>query len=241
MKKESYYTVFQILLLWILGAQLPTLCQSQDHAQLYVSPSGNDADPGTFEQPMATLQGAKDKIRSLKASGNLPQGGITVYLREGTYVMQETVVFGPEDGGTQQAPIIYRNYEDEEVRLSGGVEIPQKVIQEVSDPKIIQRLPQTARNKVWMADLKALGITDYGQLYQHGFSLPIRPAPMELFMQGKPQTLARWLMRDPIPAKMIFPTKAVFLNTITIEQAGGKRLMISGYMVFFRMGMQMIT
>jgi len=40
--------------------------------------------------------------------------------------------------------------------------------------------------------LKALGITDFGQLTRRGFGEPVRQAHMELFFDDRPMTLARW-------------------------------------------------
>jgi len=165
---------------------------AQSFKELFVSPTGNDANAGTLASPLATLEGAKNKIRQWKASGQIAANGITVYFREGTYPITETVAFNAEDAGTSQVPILYRNYENEAVSFSGGVEVPADALQKVTDADILQRLPPAAQNQVWMTDLKSLGITDYGQLKQHGFSQSIRPAPMELFVNGKTQTLARW-------------------------------------------------
>ena len=61
-------------------------------AQFYVSPSGNDqwsgrlAAParGGSDGPFATLEAARDAVRALKRSG-LPEGGVTVWIRAGTY------------------------------------------------------------------------------------------------------------------------------------------------------------
>ncbi|MEI6503105.1 MAG: hypothetical protein WCP21_19010, partial [Armatimonadota bacterium] len=47
---------------------------------LYVAPSGNDANPGTAQQPLATLQRARDLVRELRQKGNLPAGGVRVIL-----------------------------------------------------------------------------------------------------------------------------------------------------------------
>ena len=41
-------------------------------------------------------------------------------------------------------------------------------------------------------DLKALGITDFGQMRSRGFGRPPTPAHCELFFGGRPMTLARW-------------------------------------------------
>jgi hypothetical protein len=47
-----------ILLAWLAGSTASAL-------DLYVAPSGNDANPGTQDQPFATLTGARDAIRQL--------------------------------------------------------------------------------------------------------------------------------------------------------------------------------
>src|SRR5437899_1217929 len=41
-------------------------------------------------------------------------------------------------------------------------------------------------------DLRALGITNYGEMKSRGFSRPTTPAHCELFFAGRPMTLARW-------------------------------------------------
>jgi len=49
--------------------------------QVYVSPGGSDANPGTIEKPLATLAAARDALRAIKAGSGLPAGGATVWLR----------------------------------------------------------------------------------------------------------------------------------------------------------------
>ena len=57
----------------------------------YVSPQGNDANPGTKELPLASLNGAKNYVRKIKSSTS---GAITVWFRGVDYYLDETVVFG---------------------------------------------------------------------------------------------------------------------------------------------------
>ena len=40
---------------------------------LYVSPGGSDTNPGTADQPLATLAGARGAIRTVKAQGPLTE------------------------------------------------------------------------------------------------------------------------------------------------------------------------
>ena len=62
----------------------------------------------------------------------------------------------------------------------------------VTDPAILARLPEAARPHVVQVNLKALGITDYGEMRSRGFGRALTPAHCELFYGGHPMTLARW-------------------------------------------------
>ena len=63
---------------------------------LYVSPSGDDSAVGTLSAPLRTLEGARDAVRELRRDGD-PEGGITVYLREGVYYQPQTLELTEED------------------------------------------------------------------------------------------------------------------------------------------------
>ncbi len=107
----------------VLGAGLfLTGCSGpgEERKILYVSPSGNDGDPGTLERPFATLERARDEIRSVKRAGRLPEGGLTVFLREGRYFREETFDLRPEDSGEERAPVIYAAYPGERPVVLGG-------------------------------------------------------------------------------------------------------------------------
>jgi hypothetical protein len=88
-------------------------------ADLYISPTGNDAAAGTITAPLATLAAARDKADQLKG-GNTP---VTVYLRGGTYYLAAPLVFGAANSGTETAPIIYTAYGIEKPVISGGIKI----------------------------------------------------------------------------------------------------------------------
>jgi hypothetical protein len=88
-------------------------------ADIYVSPTGNDAAAGTSDAPLATLAAARDKADQLKA-GNTP---VTVYLHGGTYYLTAPVVFGPANSGTATAPIVYTAVAGEKPIISGGIKV----------------------------------------------------------------------------------------------------------------------
>ncbi|WP_146526527.1 right-handed parallel beta-helix repeat-containing protein [Novipirellula artificiosorum] len=123
-------------------------------ADFYVSPDGSDnwsgtlADPsrGENDGPFATLARARDAVRQLKKSKSTD---IVVCLREGTYVLSETVVFGLEDSGQDGATITYAAYPGETPALSSGSQI--KEWQQVKGT--LPGLPQTAQGKVFEASI----------------------------------------------------------------------------------------
>ncbi|MGD1844409.1 MAG: T9SS type A sorting domain-containing protein [Salibacteraceae bacterium] len=75
----------------------------------FVAPNGDDTNDGSESSPWQTLAGARNNIRPVLSQG----GNITVYFRAGTYLLNETVVFGPEDGGSEGQQITYAAYNGE--------------------------------------------------------------------------------------------------------------------------------
>lgn len=82
-------------------------------AEYFVAPGGHDTNPGTLEQPFATIQRAQEAV--------VP--GDTVQVRGGTYQMQEAqiakrkgifaYITSLDQSGTQEKPITYRAYGEE--------------------------------------------------------------------------------------------------------------------------------
>ncbi|MCK9266265.1 tetratricopeptide repeat protein [bacterium] len=163
---------------------------SRPKQEIYVSTKGKDTNAGTKGKPFATIKRAQEEVRKLISDGKMPTGGITVYLRGGKYFINESISFGKEDSGTADAPIIYRGYLKEDVRIIGGQQITN--LQPLSDTNIINKLPTESKKQVFVADLKELGITDYGQLLNRGSHARSNLAALELFFNGKRMPLARW-------------------------------------------------
>jgi len=95
-------------------------------ADFYVSPRGNDAWTGTAavpsasDGPFATLERARVAVRQLKEREPDRKQPVRVQLRGGMYYLDQTVTFGPEDGGSAEATVVYEAYPGEEPVLSGG-------------------------------------------------------------------------------------------------------------------------
>jgi hypothetical protein len=167
--------------------------------EFHVAPGGNDKGPGSATQPFLTLERARDAIRSLKISSGLPAEGVTVWLHGGVYPRTRSFELLAEDSGEKSRPIIYRAVEGEEVRLVGGVPIPGKDFTPVTSEQILGRLPLEARGRVLEIDLSAYGLRSYGALQRIGHGLPVVPAPIELFFDDCPMTLARYPNQGSIP------------------------------------------
>ena len=114
---------FRIIVLLAVAAS----CVAKDveiiSPNLYVAPDGSDSNRGTIDKPFATLARARDAVRGFKIDVPKP---VTVLVREGTYYLGETLVFGPGDSGTDFQPITYAAYGDEKPILSGGAKLDAK-------------------------------------------------------------------------------------------------------------------
>ncbi len=91
--------------------------ESGFQATFYVSPSGNDANEGSFSAPFRTLEKAKNAVQS--ANANM-QKDIAVCLRGGTYQLTKTLNLGKEDGGSNGHFVRYTAYPGEHPLFTGG-------------------------------------------------------------------------------------------------------------------------
>jgi hypothetical protein len=87
-------------------------------ADLFVSPSGSDANPGTAAKPFATPVHAVAAVRSLIAAGL--KEDVRVTFAAGTYELEEPLVFTPADSGTAAHSITYAAAPGQTAVLSGG-------------------------------------------------------------------------------------------------------------------------
>jgi hypothetical protein len=142
----------------------------------FVSPQGNDGQPGTEARPFGTLEAVRDAVRKADHSQKM-----TIWLRAGVYERRAPFELTAQDSGTNGNPVIYRAWPGEEVRIVGGKRITGW--EPVTDQAVLNRLVPDARDKVLQTNLKAAGLNDYGQVKGGG---------LELFFEDKPMTLARW-------------------------------------------------
>ncbi len=185
MRNEQRHLTWALSLIGVILLATP----STGAVTLYVSTSGNDAWSGQLpspsadktDGPLSSLERARDVIRKMSRAGGLPKGGIEVIIRQGNYYLAQAFELNREDSGTAEAPIVYRGYPGEQARLIGGKAITS--FRPITDPDILDQLDDSARNKIVQADLRELGINEYGA--SSGGAL-------ELFFKNKPMPISRW-------------------------------------------------
>ena len=117
---------YRTYLLAALGVLLAANGHAAPIAPLYIAPDGNDANPGTVAKPLASLKGARDKVRTILTAGK-QTSDIEVRFKAGDYLMEEPVEFGPEDSGKDGHRVIYRNADAiGSARLLGGKKVTAK-------------------------------------------------------------------------------------------------------------------
>ncbi len=167
-----------ILILFTLIFTLFMQACSQE-AIIYVSPKGNDNNPGTKDRPVATLQNAVELLQNNRGKN------ITVQLREGAYDLDSAIILKGLSGVKISA------YPGESVRITGGKKITGFEPVDKNSPAY-KKLPKESRHKVMQTNLKALGITNYGVIKARGFGRPVMPSALMLYFNGEPMTIARW-------------------------------------------------
>ena len=101
---------------------------NSDVLRLHVSPAGNDCWSGLLpapaaggaDGPVASLAGARDALRRLRAMRGGLDKPVTVEVAAGTYELPETLRFAPGDGGTEACPVRYAAAAGAAPVISGG-------------------------------------------------------------------------------------------------------------------------
>jgi hypothetical protein len=119
--------------------------------ELWVSPGGNDANPGTSTRPLASITHAEEKARAFRLEKPNDIGPIEVILRSGLYALQAPIRVRPEDSGRLMGPLIFAAAPGESPVLSGGIQIRgwRRAGQ-------VAGLPKAAEDAVWVAKVPKL-------------------------------------------------------------------------------------
>ena len=149
--------------------------------------AGATAGDGSKARPFGTFAEAQGAVRKAVADDSLPPGKVVVVVHDGTYRVNKAVEFSKADSGTEAHPVVWRAENKGKVRITGGIPVPKLSPLTKDDPNW-SRIQVSARSHVMVADLKAAGITDYGEVKTRGFGGPY----MQLAWGGRYLALARW-------------------------------------------------
>ncbi len=126
-------------------------CNS-DSEKLYVAVDGNDFNKGTLTHPFATITKAREVIQEKNRQGK--SKSYEVMIREGTYYLTSTFILSPEDSGKDGKTILYTNYSNERVTISGAV---------ILDCQWLEY-----GNGVYQCNLPEYGGMEFSQLFVNG-------------------------------------------------------------------------
>lgn len=168
-------------------------------AVYYVAMNGRDTWSGKLpapnkagtDGPFATLIRAQQAAR--KAPENTPMdfGCARIFVRGGAYPQAQSFTLTQEDSGLHDTlPTLYAAYKDETVRIIGGREVTDW--KPVTEEAVLSRMEPECRGKVMQTDLRAQGITDYGEITPNGQTFAPALHGLEVFFQSKPMQIARW-------------------------------------------------
>ena len=92
--------------------------------EIWVSPSGNDNNPGTENKPLATIQVALQNARTLRKTNDASiKNGVQIILKDGEYLLKKPLLLTPEDSGTKESPTRIIAERNANVVISGGIAV----------------------------------------------------------------------------------------------------------------------
>ena len=190
---------------------------------LFVATNGSDANPGTLALPLQTLEAARNAVRNLQP---LPAGGVTVWLRGGTYFRTNTFLLASNDSGTLSAPVMYRGYPGETAVISAGKPILASAFMPLATSETNRVAPGVNPTNILELDVTAQGIihtTNFpahfnqwttANVYNSGFDGGL----CELFYNGKRMWLSRYPKHDLINDNL--NTDSLLMNGVATGGTG---------------------
>ncbi len=154
----------------------------------HVAPMAPEKGDGSAERPFATLEAARDAVRAARQDGRLADT-VTVELASGTCWRTNTFELGPEDGGSAEAPVVYRAATLGASSLNLGISVPPGSWQPVTDPALVARLSAPAKGRMLRLSLDELGVKNqgpYADVFSDGGGL------CQLFCGSRWMPLSRW-------------------------------------------------
>lgn len=191
MKQKLLLTILSVLLVFVIFSSVAGAAPSADTV-IYVSVDGNDSGTGSINNPLRTLEGARNAVRS---NPNFRKKPIKVIFREGTYSFEKGVTFDSKDSTVKTAPITYAAAEGEKVVFSGSKQVDTKSFSLVTDEAVLNLLPESARGKVYQTQLSKEVYGEFNELdtfHYYGDSFDDKGGYTTVLVNGKEQMESQW-------------------------------------------------
>lgn len=104
----------------VQAAETDDAVTDEEAVEFYVSPDGDDSNPGSENAPFQSLSRAKQAVDEINDDMS---SDIIVYLMDGVYYQDETLTFGTQDSGTNGYKVRYEAYPGAAPEISGGQEL----------------------------------------------------------------------------------------------------------------------
>ena len=123
-------------------------CLAAPPSIIHVSPGGDDRASGTAARPFATLERARQQVRTELAKPGAT-GPIRVELAAGAYHLRRTLLLSPQDSGTAQRPVTWAAGANASVVISAG--LPIRAWRRLAQP--LPGAPAASQGALWSAPL----------------------------------------------------------------------------------------
>ena len=178
--------------LWDASRQLP-LCPKKESGNIqktvYVSPTGDDSQSGSEQSPLKSIKKAVELMTEYADSEENSGGKLQIVLRGGVYRLNEGISIKNFKYADTSLEICA--YDGETAELNASKIIPASAFEKVSDEDVLKRVYADVRDNLYVADLSALGITDFGALEEKTAG-NFTKRGFDLYFNKEPLTLGRY-------------------------------------------------
>ena len=164
---------------------------------VFVAPGGSDSEGlGTKEKPFASLN------RAIKEFYSSKPGDFEICVAEGEYFFSKGVSIVAQHTNGKTLSIAGPNFSGEpKARFIGGIKIPAKYLEKVSDRETLSKIPGDAEGVLYKIDLKKFGVSEVGKVEKRGWGswkTNGNPLETEAFFNRSPMTPARYPNDDSL-------------------------------------------
>ncbi len=129
--------------------------------KLHISAQDSCVGDGSVKKPFSSLEQARDAVREMRSSGKISKDdAVTFIIHGGEYYQEHTFVLDERDSGSENAPVVFRAQDGDEVIITGGrTLVSEKFYKPDRDAiaPIVKKYPKSAE-KIVAYDLRADGV-----------------------------------------------------------------------------------